>query len=1003
MITLVVVTVGFIFYNFIVPTIAKNVAIGILEDLGFTNVDLEVHSVSSTGIYASNLREGSDQFQIGGIGVNYNVGDLLSGEIDTITLVGVEWEMLIRDGQITIAPFDALPPSDPNAPAGTLPFKTLRLQSSNVGIDWDGYKLRVPVNATVTNVGTNHFDIAMNLDVLGSPIKIEGSVQPDANAKESEQLIVAADLDYLKTPWKIGGKLNLDNGAVDIDVELADSQAGPSDESLSVQMSFHQFDDGHTVELEIWTRQKQVQWNFLGDAMEATDVEARFQIGIDERLRITELAAHFESPAVSWNEFALTNFVCWIDQREGRMDGLAQATGDGWTANLKSDAPSIGKWLADEADYSINGSWQLDGKMPRWIADQVSRFGFKIDQKTDASFTGAVRVDLQANTNAHADSIVAGSSTDGPVKQPWRIVSNDITLDLGRIDLQSADKRVQLTDLAGTLKLSAEVTPATLTWRLLSDSNLQFAKATMGGPSPISIAKNSIKFAPGENAPDADSDDDSNTGTFNHLIIDQSTDRWQGKLFARSGSTLQVTSQDFSANLNQLRVTGKIGGDSKRTPHAKENPATKTPPIPIALQVAFKDSEVRSDAFDVAIKGMEASLPIQFGGKLTNEGSYSFADIRYRGKALPRIDGTASYADGQVQLGATWQLFENAAMDATASIDLTPNYPHGKATFETPKFAWAEADRELLNSLVPEIGDMKIEGSLAIDGGIDFARGRLVPKIRLDTHDVTLESSQFDIAAKGITGSVTINNFTPLATPGQQKLQIRELKIGKVDFKNGVIAFRVESPESIFIERTTWAWGDKGQFYLHAFRFEPNLDEYDVELFVENLDLNDWIDTLTDKHVDGTGLLYGRLPVIVRPKAKEKVTIGSGFLYAQPKAGGLEIRDTEMIRNILISSDPRFASDETMKEVLNQIVDAMKDFEYHRLAFDFIPRPEQNDLQLRISTAGKGRDRNGKKGVPIENLTVNLNGIDKLINESLFWKRGSENAVQNALEDFFKP
>lgn len=1003
---LVCITAGLLFYNLFIPTIAKNVATGILEDLGFKDVDLDVHAVSTSGLYASNLREGSDQFRIGAIGVNYNVSDLLDGRIETITLIGVEWEMQIRDGKITIAPFDALPKSADDEPAGELPFKTIRLQSSVVGIDWDGYKLRVPVDATITNEGDRQFSVAMNLDVFGTPLQIKGSLKPEKDEHGHELLAVAADIRYLKTPWSVNGKINPEDQTIDIDVKLAgEPKAGESPEqnSIGVDVAFHRYSTGHSIELDIWTRQKDWQLALLGDTAKASTLEAQLSLSINEELKITELLANFESPDVSWNDMTLRDVVISLDQRDGMLNGLAQASGDQWTTNIKADAPSISELLAGVKGHDINASWQLDGRIPHWIADQMARFGYRIEQREDAHFSGRATAHLHPRTTDEPATVNTG---DADAKAPsWRIVSDDITLAVGDCDLQPSDGSFKLKALAGELKFEAEVSPKSMQWRLKPDSKLAFAQASFGAASPITVGANSFLFAP-ESANDQ-------SKPANQMTRDAATGSWHGVAFVGLNDPLKIKNGTVDATIAQLSANAVIGSNAADASPNADNPADSKP-VPVALTFAFDQSSFSESSSELAIKNISATLPIGFNDATTGPGRFSLSDISYKKQALAPIQGTANLVDGMIRATANWKPLTDAVVNLKSTIDLKKGGPDGSITFSIPNFAWTTADQQLLATFLPAIGDLKFGGALAVKGEITLIAGELRPNIEVIAQQLSMRSEKFDVAATGVNGSITINGFNPVSTPGRQNLHVQEFNFGNIKLIDGAIAYRMENPDSIFIERAKCSWGEKGTFFVHAFRLKPSDPEFDLELFVENLELQNWIAILSAKRVTGTGRVYGRVPIAIRPAEKNPITAGRGVLYVipvpkqpgdDPRLGNtLQFHDSEFLRQILISSDPRFETDPNMKETLDTIVEAMKDFKYDRLTFDFVPRPEHKDLQLRIITSGEGfKESNGTKvKAPIDNLTVNLNVENEAIRRALLYKRGSEKSVKSALEDFFK-
>ncbi len=1094
---LVLFIAGLLFYNLFVPTIARNVAAGILEDMGFTDVELDVHAVSTTGLYASNLREGSQQFRVGAIGVNYQLGDLLGGQVETITLIGVEWEMQVRDGQITIAPFDALPQSESDEPADELPFRTIRLKSSIVGIDWDGYKLRAPVDATITSEGMNHFSVDMTVDVMGTPLHVAGLLKPYTDDKGVEHLHLEADIDFLKRPMRALGRISPADEKVDLVVQDAEQLPDAMYDQMvkrrfidghklivpvdhvRVGLTFHHTPKGRTVGVAASFQQTDAAWPWPvgGERLSAGKVSGAVHATVDQNMTITQMGLNAGAHHAKWKDLHLKNGRVGFSHTERGTMASCDVFGEDWDSrlNLTSKAP-LQQLLADDEKLTVQADWKMSGRLPAWITQQAAALGLTIDQHEDASFAALVN----AQRPAH--------EPDDAGKAKWRIWTDEVVLKLQNTDLRASDASWAMQGVQGTLWAVAEWTPDKLAVRLHPDSHLGFTGADIGKDQAVRIKGNELAprrltwgpprrgFRPGVRPgvrpvvrPDPQPDpvhpaivplgqpgnvhgagaqprqfafplrDHEVTGEW---TVDLTDGRSRARFLIAMQQPLHVQSDDLAATLNDLRVTGTFNtvtadADNPDKDGHADNPnnADNASNKGLQLNLAFEQSNIKLEEHALTLGNVSASLPFalhgpnnadpaaQLDGKAKAEakadtsppGKFTIDGITFRDQSLPAITGHAHYTAGHLRAAAQWRPLTHAQRQVDAHIDLTGRDPVGVVHLKAPTFAWADDDRALARALLPHASDLKLNGSFAIDGRIDYARGEVQPDIRLTASDVSVESRTFDLAARGVSGSVTVNGFAPLSTPGRQTLTVGQLSIGKLDLNDGTTAFRIENPDSIFIERAKLSWGEKGTFYVHAFRLQPSLPEYDVEVFVENLELDDWIELLSVKRVTGSGRLYGRVPIAIKPKAANKVAVGRGILYVIPEPGKpdngtgpsranvLQFHDSDLLRQMLIASEPRFGTDPKFKEALENIVQALQDFKYDRLTFDFIPRPEHDDLQLRIITNGRGFDRPGIKGIPIGNLTVNLNIGNEVIKRALILQRGSEDAIDDNLSDFFKP
>jgi hypothetical protein len=174
-----------------------------------------------------------------------------------------------------------------------------------------------------------------------------------------------------------------------------------------------------------------------------------------------------------------------------------------------------------------------------------------------------------------------------------------------------------------------------------------------------------------------------------------------------------------------------------------------------------------------------------------------------------------------------------------------------------------------------------------------------------------------------------------------------------------------------------------GRFWAYAFRIDPEAPVVDIQLFVEDLALEYWLELLAPEDATGDGRLSGRIPVRITTEPRLGVKVGAGFLQAE-SGGHLRIRDADLIREVLTQNSEEF-SDETdySQMVLDRITGALQDFEYSKLRFDILQ--QGGGLTLRVTAAGKGRKVNQELF-----LTVNLNGFDKLIDPALAMELGIE-------------
>ncbi|MCC7146117.1 MAG: YdbH domain-containing protein [Phycisphaeraceae bacterium] len=302
-------------------------------------------------------------------------------------------------------------------------------------------------------------------------------------------------------------------------------------------------------------------------------------------------------------------------------------------------------------------------------------------------------------------------------------------------------------------------------------------------------------------------------------------------------------------------------------------------------------------------------------------------------------------------------------------------------------------DRQLPADLFPQVSDWWITGSLQAQGTWTHLAGKWTQRLQVKFADVDLRSATTDVAAEGLEGELTFDNISPLSTAPSQHLLIKAAHTGRLALHDGQIDLRLESPQSIFVERMRWRWGTQGSVWAHAFRVHPTKLEVDAELFIEAVNIQDLLALAmpsgSQSTVTGGGLLYGRLPVSIHPQERDPVRLGAGFLFAQPGGGWFRFRDKAALEGTLGLTDGSVGG-----QIRQKVTQALSDFVYSHL--ECVISKENGETVIHLSTQGQGRE--GSQPLEIGSLTVNIRGLETAFNELLRPRRGSDQALDNALD-----
>jgi hypothetical protein len=428
-----------------------------------------------------------------------------------------------------------------------------------------------------------------------------------------------------------------------------------------------------------------------------------------------------------------------------------------------------------------------------------------------------------------------------------------------------------------------------------------------------------------------------------------------------------------------------------------ETPHVTLSGTPTRLRLALDGAMVTMPRQKVVLRGVRMDVPITFGGDAPAPGAFAIESVTWSGDKLPRLSGTVAVSDGLAVIDFDWPLLEQATLRGLASIDLSSGSPRGSVAANIERFELTDAKQ--LGNMFAAARPFDITGSFAVDARAWINGNRIEPTLTVDAKRATVRGEQWDVTAQGVDANLTINGLNPLTTPGGQRIHIDQLRVGRMSLDDGVIVMRVEGPHALLIERTDWRLGDSGRFWAHGFRIDPTNPAFDVEIFIEDLPLIRWLAMISQRKIEGDGYLYGRLPIRYRPGTDQMISFGRGYLYSRPGTGWVRVGDRSIVEGLLAQAGSPLKQAGLNQQVRDLVIGALLDFEYETLRFEFLPQPD-GGLTLRVTTSGQGRT--GAKQ-EIGSLTINFNGFDIVLRTAIMIKRGSDDAINAALDRFFEP
>ena len=364
-------------------------------------------------------------------------------------------------------------------------------------------------------------------------------------------------------------------------------------------------------------------------------------------------------------------------------------------------------------------------------------------------------------------------------------------------------------------------------------------------------------------------------------------------------------------------------------------------------RLTLRGASCKWPELQVALSGLSADVPVRLNTSGDSGGTFAVGGVRFRRSDLPGLSGTLAVTDGRVDVGAAWPLLKDAVLHAEGRVDLGSGVPLGILRAWMPRVV-IEDEMELAG-LLRDAQGIDLSGAVELDATLELLVDRVIPHVVVKTEDVTVGSKQYDTKVEGLTATITLNSLTPLGTPSHQRIEVARANVGGLAVKDGVVDFRLESLDAVFIERCEFGWAG-GRLYTYALRFNP-AEPVDLVVYGEKLSLGEMLALIPEDRAAGKGTLYGRLPVTV---SWPHLRFGEGFLYGTPGERGwvsLE-KDAALLASGLPAAGGQTVAGDVLAQLRSRLEAALKDFEYDVLKADFVR--EGGDLVARVALTGRG-------------------------------------------------
>ena len=289
------------------------------------------------------------------------------------------------------------------------------------------------------------------------------------------------------------------------------------------------------------------------------------------------------------------------------------------------------------------------------------------------------------------------------------------------------------------------------------------------------------------------------------------------------------------------------------------------------------------------------------------------------------IDGTAALTPVNVRARIRGQFDPRRAESSWVEVGAAQNVtlPGGLARF------------------APALGDLTGTARLDAAARLDMSRG--VPSLpaTLKLSGISLTHAGTKISLSGGNAGLEIPDLLAFRSAPDQRVTFERLRLGDLTLDKGDIRYQIEAPHSILVEGCSFRWAG-GRIGTHAFRVNPGVEDYTVELYCDRVELARALEQLGMTRAGGGGTANGRIPVRY---SGGSLTFDNGYLYSTPgEKGVLHIQGTEILTAGVQPGTPQYGQ-------LDLAAEALKDFAYEWAKIRL--NTQQGELVVSLELDGK--------------------------------------------------
>lgn len=329
------------------------------------------------------------------------------------------------------------------------------------------------------------------------------------------------------------------------------------------------------------------------------------------------------------------------------------------------------------------------------------------------------------------------------------------------------------------------------------------------------------------------------------------------------------------------------------------------------------------------------------------------------------VGDSLAYESLQAELPIAWSV-DQGLLPTTGNLRLgalrvlgvsTPSLPASLELSADGLRAVAHQDIEQLHLPAQLAGT----GSLELILHLPLAGWSEAPDLRLRLRDVDVQDPRRDIQAEGLSGEVVFTSLVPLQSAHHQALRSERLRLGKVTLSQVDLAWHLHDTQTLFLEQARFRMFG-GTAAMQVLRWNLADPDLAIDLYAEDLELDQLLDLQTMAEASAEGSLHGRLSLHY---TNQNLRLHSLYLYSLPgRSGILKVHNPEE----LVKRLPQQKRMEMVRDALKHLR-----YDYIRIRGDSPP-----DQETKVQLSLRGHAVNRPDLAPIDlNLNLSL-PLDRL-------------------------